>query len=63
MSARLFPKPSLFLTLSPQSLELLEAIAARGIYGRDSNEVARRFIDKALEQFVEPLRIKARRTR
>jgi hypothetical protein len=41
------------VTLSEQSAKLLEQLAARGIYGKNGAEVAARFIDKALEQFVD----------
>jgi hypothetical protein len=42
------------VTVSEQSAELLEELAARGIYGRNAAEVAGRFIDSALQDFVEP---------
>jgi len=45
------------ITVSRQSAELLNQIAARGIYGRNDSEVASRFIDKALQDFVEVPRI------
>ena len=38
---------------SVQSAKLLERLATRGIYGKNAAEVAARFVDKALEQFVE----------
>lgn len=41
------------ITVSRQSAELLARIAAKGIYGRNPSEVAGRFVDKALETFVE----------
>jgi len=52
------------VTVSEQSEELLEQLARKGIYGRNSAEVAGRFIDQALQQFVEapklPLRTESR---
>jgi hypothetical protein len=39
--------------LSDQSLELLERLAELGIYGESSGEVGARFVDKALQDFVE----------
>jgi hypothetical protein len=40
------------VTLSVQSAKLLDQLATKGIYGKNGAEVAARFIDKALEQFV-----------
>jgi hypothetical protein len=44
---------SITVTLSEQSLLLLERIAEGGIYGKNRAEVAARFVDKALEGFVD----------
>lgn len=44
---------TLRVTLSRQSFELLEALAARGVYGRNAQAVAARFVDRALQQFVD----------
>jgi hypothetical protein len=52
---------SLTVTLSEQSVALLEEIASRGIYGRNPAEVAGRFVDKELERLVETLRLKLRK--
>jgi hypothetical protein len=41
------------VTVSVQSRRLLEQLAERGIYGRNSAEVAARFIDDALKGFVD----------
>jgi hypothetical protein len=41
------------VTVSRQSLELLEDLARRGVYGRSSAEVAGRFIDEALHRFID----------
>lgn len=41
------------VTVSVQSVKLLEQLAERGIYGRNSAEVAARFIDDALKEFVD----------
>jgi hypothetical protein len=46
------------VTLSVQSVGLLDGLAKRGIYGRNAAEVAGRFIDKALQEFTEPPRFK-----
>ena len=44
---------SVKITVSQQSAALLAKIATKGIYGRNQSEVAGRFVDKALEAFVE----------
>ena len=49
---------SVKITVSRQSAELLAKIATNGIYGRNQSEVAGRFVDRALEAFVEPLRFR-----
>jgi hypothetical protein len=41
------------ITLSSESFRLLRELASRGIYGRTEAEVAARFVDQALEKFVE----------
>jgi hypothetical protein len=41
------------LTLSRQSVDLLEQLASRGIYGRNAAEVAARMVDGALQAHVE----------
>jgi hypothetical protein len=41
------------VTVSVQSRRLLEQLAERGIYGRNSAEVAARFVDDALKEFVD----------
>jgi len=41
------------VTLATQSIELLKELAKRGIYGRTSAEVGGRFIEQALQQFVD----------
>lgn len=52
------------ITLSAESIRLLDELAEKGIYGRNRAEVAARFVDHALQGFVEQpkldLRIKAR---
>jgi len=42
------------VTLSVQSIGLLRSLAKRGIYGRTPAEVGGRFIEQALQQFVQP---------
>ena len=49
------------ITLSLESLRLLDELADRGIYGTDRAEVAARFIDQALQSFVEQPKLKLRR--
>ncbi len=44
---------SFTITLSADSIRLLDAIAKRGIWGKNRPEVAARFIDRALEEFVD----------
>jgi hypothetical protein len=46
------------ITVSQQSADLLSKIAARGIYGRNQSEVAARFVDRALEAFVDAPRFR-----
>ena len=48
------------LTISKQSAEALEQLAARGIFGRNASDVAARFVDKALQEFVKfpPIELK-----
>jgi len=41
------------ITLSVESVRLLDEIAKNGIWGRNRAEVAARFVDRALEGFVE----------
>jgi hypothetical protein len=41
------------ITLSLESVRLLDEIAKNGIWGRNRAEVAARFVDRALESFVE----------
>lgn len=45
------------ITLSDQSVRLLDELAEKGIYGRNRAEVAGRFIDEALQKFVETPRL------
>jgi hypothetical protein len=41
------------ITLSLRSAQLLDELAKNGIWGRNRAEVAARFVDRALESFVE----------
>lgn len=41
------------VTLAKQSVDLIELLAKRGIYGRTPAEVGGRFIEQALQQFVD----------
>ena len=45
------------VTVSMQSAALLDQLAAKGIYGRNSAEVAGRFVDEALQKFVDTPRL------
>jgi hypothetical protein len=44
---------SLTITLSRQSVDALNQIAVRGIYGRNAPEVAARFVDLRLQDLVQ----------
>lgn len=44
---------TLRVTVSAHSAKLLDELAARGIWGRNRAEVAARFVDEALQKFVE----------
>jgi len=46
------------ITLSVQSVQLLDEIAKSGVWGRNGSEVAARFVDRALEAFVEQPRVR-----
>lgn len=41
------------ITLSVESIRLLDELAVRGIYGRNRAEVAARFVDEVLQKFVD----------
>jgi len=41
------------VTLSRQSVALLDELARKGIYGRNRADVAARFVDEALQKLVE----------
>lgn len=45
------------VTVSEQSARLLSQLAAQGVYGRNPAEVAGRFIDEALQRFIDPPRL------
>jgi hypothetical protein len=45
------------VTLSAQSIRLLDQLATRGIWGRNRAEVAARFVDEALQKLVEQPRL------
>jgi hypothetical protein len=48
------------VTISRQSEALLDKLAATGVYGRNGAEVAARFIDEALQRFIELPKFKVR---
>lgn len=52
---------TLRVTLSVQSVELLDSLAALGIYGRNGAEVAARLIDERLREFTEKPILKIRK--
>jgi hypothetical protein len=56
-SANTSRSTTLRVTVSAQSAELLEQLAAKGIYGRNSAEVAARFVDEALQRYIETPRL------
>lgn len=52
------------VTLAKQSVDLIEELSRRGIYGRTAAEVGGRFIEQALQQFVDrPKMVPKRSTR
>jgi|GEM_PF-2850825 len=51
------------VTLSEESVRLLDELAERGIYGKNKAEVAARFIDRALQEFAETPRFKLQKRR
>ena len=46
-------KPTIEITLSEQARDLLLGLAELGIYGENTEEVARRFIEAKLQEIVE----------
>jgi hypothetical protein len=54
---------TLRVTLSSQSVELLNLLATRGIYGRNAAEVAARFVDERLRDFTEKPVLEVPRTK
>jgi hypothetical protein len=51
------------VTLARQSVDLIEELAKRGIYGRTPAEVGGRFIEQELRQFVEAPKLVPKRLR
>jgi hypothetical protein len=49
------------VTLSEQSIDMLKELATRGVYGRTPSEVGGRFIEQALQQFIEAPKLVPRR--
>lgn len=49
---------SLPITLSLESIALLDQIAKNGFWGRNRADVAARFVDRALQDFVEQPKLK-----
>ena len=54
---------SLPITLSRESIQLLDQIARNGIWGRNRADVAARFVDRALQDFVEQPKVKLSKIR
>ena len=50
------------VTLARQSIDLIEELAKRGIYGRTPAEVGGRYIEQALQHFVDPPKLIPKRT-
>jgi hypothetical protein len=50
------------VTLAMQTVDLLEELSRRGIYGRTPAEVGGRFIEQALQQFVESPKLVPKRS-
>lgn len=48
------------ITLSSESVRLLDELAVKGIYGRNRAEVAARFVDQKLQEFVDRPTLKLR---
>jgi hypothetical protein len=46
------------ITLSQESVRLLDQLAKNGIWGRNRAEVAARFVDRQLEGFIEQPKLK-----
>lgn len=56
---------TLRITLAIQSIAVLEKLAEHGIYGKNSAEVAARFVEERLREFTPKpvVQIKARKTK
>jgi hypothetical protein len=52
---------TLRVTLAVQSIQLLDELALLGIYGRNGADVAARFVDERLRDFIERPILKIRR--
>ena len=52
------PSKTFRVTISIESFRLLNELAGKGIYGRSEAEVAARFIDLKLAEFVEQPKLK-----
>jgi len=50
------------VTVSAQSEQLLEQLVQRGVFGRSTAEVAGRFVDRALQRFIEQPKLKVKLT-
>jgi len=49
------------ITLSSESVRLLDELAYQGIYGRNRAEVAARFVDMKLQDFVDTPKLTLRK--
>lgn len=46
------------VTLSSQSIYVLETLAAQGVFGRNPSEVGGRFIDEAIRNYIDLPKLK-----
>ena len=51
-------KPTIEITMSQQSFDLLHELAELGIYGENSEDVALRFIEAKLQELVKKPKLK-----
>lgn len=47
------------INTTPQAIRILELLAQYGIYGADREDVARRFVEKELEKFIDQPKFEA----
>ena len=49
---------NLSIELSEQTIDLLDQLVSKGIYGSTREKIAGRFIDQALQKYIEPPRLR-----